>query len=95
MAFEQALNLENDLAARHVAYAKVQEKLGQTKKMIEALERAVELEPNPQSLNILADAYDRDGREELAMSIREKAARMIIPAGVPKRIKRPARRIVM
>ncbi|HAC56203.1 TPA: hypothetical protein DCF80_01770 [Candidatus Saccharibacteria bacterium] len=95
LAFEQALNLENDLAARHVAYAKVQEKLGQTKKMIEALERAVELEPNPQSLNILADAYDRDGREELAMSIREKAARMIIPAGVPKRIKRPARRIVM
>ena len=95
LAFEQALNLENDLAARHIAYAKVQEKLGQTKKMIEALEQAVELEPNPQSLNIVADAYDRDGREELAMGLREKAARMIIPAGVPKRIKRPARRIVM
>src|SRR5690349_21094910 len=77
LAFEQALNLESDLAARHVAYAKVQEKLGQTKKMIEALERAVELEPNPQSLNILADAYARDGRDELAASIRDKASRMI------------------
>ncbi len=95
LAFEQALNLESDLAARYVAYAKVQEKLGNTKKMTEALERAVELEPNPQSLNILADAYESDGREELAASIREKAARMILPAGLPKRIKRPARRVVM
>lgn len=95
LAFEQALNLENDLAARHVAYAKVQEKLGQTKKMIEALERAVELEPNPQSLKILAEAYERDGRGELATSIREKAKNMIVPTGVPKRIKRPARRVVM
>lgn len=95
LAFEQALNLESDLAARYVAYAKVQEKLGQTKKMIEALERAVELEPNPQSLNILAEAYDRDGREELASSIREKAAKMIVPTGIPKRIKRPARRVSM
>src|SRR5690606_32196438 len=84
LAFEQALNLEGDLAARHVAYAKVQEKLGNNKKVTEALERAVELEPNPQSLNILADAYERDGREELANSIREKAGRMIIPAGIPK-----------
>lgn len=95
LAFEQALNLEGDLAARHVAYAKVQEKLGHIKKMIEALERAVELEPNPQSLNILADAYERDGQVELAGGVREKAARMIIPTGVPKRIKRPSRRVVM
>src|SRR5690242_5117209 len=95
LAFEQALNLESDLAARHVAYAKVQEKLGQTKKMIEALERAVELEPNPQSLNILADAYARDGRDELAASIRDKASRMIMPTGVPKRIKRPTRQVSM
>lgn len=95
LAFEQALNLESDLAARYVAYAKVQEKLGQTKKMIEALERAVELEPNPQSLNILADAYDRDGRNELATSLREKSAKMSVPQGMPKRIKRPARRMSM
>lgn len=95
LAFEQALNLENNLAARYVAYAKVQEKLGQTKKVIEALERAVELEPNPQSLTILADAYDRDGKSELAASVRDKASKMIVPAGIPKRIKRPARRVVM
>ena len=63
LAFEQALSLEGDLAARHVAYAKVQEKLGNVKKTIVAIEKAVELEPNPQSLNILADAYERDGRK--------------------------------
>src|SRR5215469_5140338 len=59
LAFEQALAIEEDLAARHIAYAKAQEKVGNTKRMITALERAVELEKNPQTLTILADAYDR------------------------------------
>jgi tetratricopeptide (TPR) repeat protein len=94
LAFEQALDMQNDLAARHVAYAKVQEKLGNTKKMISSLERAVELEPNPQSLAILADAYDRDERHELAGDIRAKANRMKIPEGTPKKIQQP-RRVVM
>ena len=62
--------------------------------MIEALERAVELEPIPQTLNILADAYDRDDQTDLAQELREKAAKMIIPAGQPKRV-RQARRVVM
>ena len=66
LAFEQALAMENDLAARHIAYAKVQEKMGHNKKMIEALERAVELDPIPQTLNILADAYERNNQVELA-----------------------------
>ncbi len=95
LAFEQALSLENDLAARHIAYAKVQEKLGDYKKMIASLERAVALEPNPQSLGILADAYDRNGQEELATDLREKAQKMIIPPGEPKRIQQPPRRVVM
>lgn len=95
LAFEQALSMDNELATRHIAYAKVQEKLGHEKKMIESLERAVELEQNPQTLNILANAYDRTGRTELALELREKAARMIIPQGQPRRIRRPARRVVM
>ncbi len=94
LAFEQALGMESDLAARHIAYAKVQEKLGHNKRMIESLENAVKLEPNPQSLRILADAYERDGRTELATKLHEKAARMIIPSGAPKRIKQP-RKVVM
>lgn len=94
LAFEQALAMEGDLASRHIAYAKVQEKLGHNKKMIEALERAVELDPIPQTLNILADAYERNGQEELATELREKAAKLIIPPGQPKKIKQ-VRRVVM
>jgi len=89
LAFEQALAMENDLPARHIAYAKVQEKLDHPKKMIEALERAVELDPIPQTLNILADAYDRVGQTELSLELREKAAKMIIPQGHPKQVVQP------
>jgi len=94
LAFEQALMMEDDLSARYIAYAKVQEKLGRNKKMIESLERAVELDPIPQTLNILADAYDHDGQSTLALELREKAAKMIIPAGQTKRV-RQVRRVVM
>lgn len=89
LAFEQALEMENDLSARHIAYAKVQEKLGHNKKMIESLEHAVELDPIPQTLNILADAYERVGQSELSVELREKASKMIIPQGQPKRVVQP------
>lgn len=94
LAFEQALEMEGDLASRHIAYAKVQEKLGNNRKMINALEQAVKLEPNPQSLSILADAYDRDGKEELAAKLREKTAKMKIPDSGAKKVRQP-RRVVM
>ncbi len=57
LAFEQAIEIEDDLAARYIAYAKTQEKLGSDRKMIDALEKAVELEPIPQTLTVLAEAY--------------------------------------
>lgn len=94
LAFEQALAMENDLAARHIAYAKVQEKLGHFKKMIEALEKAVELDPIPQTLTILADAYERNGQADLAAELRDKAAKIVIPEGQPKRVQQ-VRRVVM
>lgn len=89
LAFEQALSMESDLSARHIAYAKVQEKLGHDKKMIESLEKAVEIDPIPQTLTILADAYERTGQTELSLKLREKAAKMIIPQGQPKRVIQP------
>lgn len=91
LAFEQALAIDGNLASRHIAYAKVQEKLGHDKKMIESLEKAVEIEPMPQTLNILADAYERTGQPELAFNIREKAAKLIIPQGQPRRVHQPRR----
>src|ERR1700741_5275279 len=58
IAFEQALKLEDNLAARHVAYAKVQEKLGNDKLMFQELEKAAELEPNRETFNLLHRAYE-------------------------------------
>lgn len=91
LAFEQALAIDDNLSSRHIAYAKVLEKIGHNKKMIEALERAVELDPIPQTLNILADAYERTGQTELALDLREKSAKMILPQGQPRRVKQPRR----
>lgn len=93
LAFEQALAMDSDHAARHIAYAKVQEKLGRDKRMIEALERAIELDPIPQTLTILADAYERIGEQQLSLDLRERAAKMIVPSG-QARVKQP-RRVVM
>ncbi len=94
LAFEQALEIEGNIAARHIAYAKVQEKLGHDKKMIDALEQAVKLEPNPQSLGILADAYERTGQAELADKLRIKIGQMAVPNGLAKTVRQP-RKVVM
>ncbi len=93
LAFEQAIAMEHDLAARHIAYAKVQEKLGHTKKMLESLEQAVNIDETPQALNVLADAYERNNQEELALELRAKANKMMIPQGQPKQI-RQVRRVM-
>lgn len=93
LAFEQALAIDSDLPARHIAYAKVQEKLGNDRKMIDSLEKAVELDPVPQTLTILADAYERTGDADLALELRERAAKLIIPQTQAK-VKQP-RRVVM
>jgi tetratricopeptide (TPR) repeat protein len=93
LAFEQAIAMEHDLAARHIAYAKVQEKLGHTKKMLESLEQAVKIDETPQALNVLADAYERNSQEELALELRAKANKMMIPQGQPKQI-RQVRRVM-
>ena len=94
LAFEQALEMEGDVAARHIAYAKVQEKMGNDAKMIEALENAIRLEPNPQSLAILADAYDRTGKSELADKLRRKLGQIQDAEGVQKTVRQP-RKVVM
>ncbi len=86
LAFEQALAMESNLAARHIAYAKVQEKLGRGKKMIESLERAVEIDETPQTLTILADAYERNEQPEDAIKLRAKVAKLI-----PQRPAQPLR----
>lgn len=94
-AFEQALKLEDGLAARHIAYAKVQEKLGNDKLMFQELEKAVELEPNRESLTLLHRAYESRGREEEAEKLEKKLSKLVVPSGKPKRVIRSKRRVVI
>lgn len=93
LAFEQAISMESEVPSRHIAYAKVQEKLGNTKKTIKSLEYAVELERSPQSLRILADAYERQDRQEQADELRKEAASLLVPATKPGQPRPIARRV--
>ncbi len=94
IAFEQALKLENNLAARHVAYAKVQEKLGNEKLMFQSLEKAVEMEPNKETLGLLKKAYEDRSMQSQADMIDEKLKKLIVPDGKPKRMVRPRKVVV-
>lgn len=94
LAFEQALGMDDSLAARHIAYAKVQEKLGHTKKMIESLERAVEIDPSIQSYQILADAYDRAEAPEKAAALREHIQKAIASKNPPIKQVRQVRKVI-
>lgn len=94
IAFEQALKLEDDMAARHVAYAKVMEKLHNDKLMIVELERAAELEPNRETLGLLHKAYVGHGMAAEADLIEQRLAKLIMPAGRPKRMARPRKVVV-
>jgi tetratricopeptide (TPR) repeat protein len=94
IAFERALKLEDNLAARHVAYAKVQEKIGNEKMMFRSLERAVELEPNQETYGLLLEAYQSRGMTEEAGLTEEKLKKLIMPAGRSRRIFRPKRVVI-
>lgn len=94
IAFEQALKLEDKLAARHVAYAKVQEKLGNEKLMFQELEKAAELEPNQETYMLLLNAYKNNGMAAEADIIEEKLKKLIVPSGHRKRILRPRRVVI-
>lgn len=94
VAFEQALKLEGNLAARHVAYAKVQEKLGNDKLMFQELEYAAELEPNQETYSLLVKAYETRGMQAEADQMAQKLKKIIVPAGRSKRILRPKRVVI-
>jgi tetratricopeptide (TPR) repeat protein len=94
IAFEQALKLEDDLAARHVAYAKVQEKLGNDKLMLHELQKAADLEPNKETLGLLHKAYISNNMQAEADLIEDRLKKLIMPAGRPKRMVRPRKVVV-
>lgn len=93
-AFEEALKLEDQLAARHIAYAKVQEKLNNKKLMIVHLEKAVELEPNKESANLLIATYRETGLLEAADELEHRMQTQITTSGKPTRVSRPKRVVI-
>jgi tetratricopeptide (TPR) repeat protein len=94
VAFEQAIKLEDGFAARHIAYAKVLEKLGSVKLMFEELDKAVELEPNRETLTLLERAYRNNGREAEADVIESQLQKLVVPSGRPKRVLRPRKVVI-
>src|SRR5271154_238869 len=94
IAFEQALKLEDSLAARHVAYAKVQEKLGNEKLMFQELEKAADLEPNRETYTLLYKAYLNNDMQAEADLVGEQLKKLKTPAARRRRILRPRRVIV-
>ncbi len=70
------------------------EKLGNDKGMLTHLERAAYLEPNIESFNLLAKAYDDKGFIDEAEEIRNKIKTLIMPSSRPRRILRTRRSVV-
>lgn len=85
IAFEKALGLEEKLAARHIAYAKVQEKLGNDKLMIQSLNRAAELEPSQETYEFLRKAYRDRGYDSEADMIDQKLQKMTVKSSKPQK----------
>ncbi len=58
MAFRQALEIEGDLPARYIALAKAEEKMGNRKNAIEALEAAYDLDHSTSTLRQILAIYE-------------------------------------
>jgi tetratricopeptide (TPR) repeat protein len=71
-ALGQALELEEDVATRHIAFAKVQEKLGESGKVIEHLERAAKLAPSKQIIRVLIATYREYGLDKKANALERR-----------------------
>lgn len=95
VAFEQSLKLEDNLAARHIAYAKVQEKLGNDKLMFQELIKAAELEPNRETYSLIIKAYRSHNMAIEADQYQAKLDKLKKLTTKPKRLLRPSRRVIV
>ncbi|MBR3252464.1 tetratricopeptide repeat protein [Candidatus Saccharibacteria bacterium] len=85
MAFQQAIELEGDVPARFMALAKAEEKLGNTKKAIEALENAYELDPTVATLRQILMIYEASGDTEAATATTARIEEQIARDNAAKR----------
>ena len=78
MAFLQAIQMEGDVPARYIALAKAEEKLGNPKKAIEALENAYELDPSVSTLRQMLAIYETSGNEDEVVAITKRIEEQVI-----------------
>ena len=78
--------LESTVPSRHIAYAKVLQKLGRDEKAIKSIEKAVELDRSVQSLRILLDAYEKVGDKEKASEVKAEIDKMLTPKNIKSSI---------
>ena len=78
MAFTQAIQMEGDVPARYIALAKAEEKLGNPKKAIEALENAYELDPSVSTLRQILAIYETGGNEDEIAAITKRIEDQVI-----------------
>lgn len=93
-ALESAMEEEDEVPVRYIAYAKVQEKLGNEKRMVEALEHAAKLQPNRQTYSLVVDAYKKVGRDDDAKKIESAMRRAKTKIQKAPKVKQP-RKVVM
>lgn len=92
MAFEQAIALEGDVPARFIALAKAEEKLGDYKKSIQALESAYELDFKVSTLRQMLAIYEITGDEEMKAEV---TARIEAQVAKDNAAKAPKKRLMM
>ena len=89
MAFKQALELEGDVPARYMALAKAEEKLGNRKAAIEALESAYDLDHTTATLRQILALYESAGdTEQIAATTARIEAQIAENAKAEEKVRR-------
>ena len=94
MAFRQALELESDMPSRYIALSKAEERMGNRKNAIEALESAYDLDHSLSTLRQILKIYQDAGDEEAIAETNARIEKQIAEATVKKRrLVRPGSRL--
>lgn len=73
-AFERVVDLE-PTPKRYIAYAKALERLNNNKKVVDILEKTVEIDPSLRNMEMLAQAYERTKKYDKAEALRTRMAK--------------------
>lgn len=92
MAFRQALEIEGDVPARYLALAKAEEKLGNRKAAIEALEAAYDLDHTTTTLRQILAIYESTGDTENATATIARIEAQIAENEIARKKKMPKKR---